>query len=191
MDKVTQRKKVLNVLHQMTEEQYRRKSANAISRLMEDPAFLAAETIGMTISAFPEVDTFDLMEKCWAAGKKVAAPKCHPANRSMDFRLIENLDQLEVVYMKLQEPIVSKTAYVKPGDLDLLIVPGVVFSKKGFRIGFGGGYYDRFLVNYSGATRSLAFDCQIAESIPVEEHDLPVQGIYTESGFINTGAVGK
>ncbi|MGH2318141.1 5-formyltetrahydrofolate cyclo-ligase [Planococcus sp. SE5232] len=191
MDKSTQRKEVLASLNNMAIEEYKKKSEQVISRLMEDPAFLAAETIGMTISAFPEVDTFDLMEKCWAAGKKVAAPKCLPASRGMDFRMIEHRDQLEVVYMKLQEPIVAKTLYIKPGDIDLLIVPGVVFSKQGYRIGFGGGYYDRFLAGYQGVTRSLAFDCQIAESIPVEAHDLPVQGIYTESGFINAEAVSE
>lgn len=191
MDKQTQRKDVLALLNKMTEEQYRKKSEKVIDGLMADPAFLAAETIGMTISAFPEVDTFDLMEKCWAAGKKVAAPKCHPASRGMDFRIIEHMDQLEVVYMRLKEPIVAKTDYIKPADIDLLIVPGVVFSKQGYRIGFGGGYYDRFLAGYQGVTRSLAFDCQIAASIPVEAHDLPVQGIYTESGFINTRAVSE
>ncbi|ANU11174.1 5-formyltetrahydrofolate cyclo-ligase [Planococcus antarcticus DSM 14505] len=189
MDKVMQRKKVLAMLNQMTLEEYRKKSETVISRLLEDPVFVEADTIGMTLSAFPEVDTFRLLEICWAAGKKVATPKCHPASRGMDFRVIEHKDQLEVVYMKLQEPIVSTTTYVKPNAIDLLIVPGVVFSKQGFRIGFGGGYYDRFLANYTGATRSLAFDRQIAESIPVESHDLPVQGIYTESGFILTKAV--
>lgn len=191
MEKVSQRKEVLALLNQMTEEEYRRKSEAVVSRLLDDPAFLAAKTIGMTISAYPEVDTADLLKKCWAAGKNVAAPKCHPATREMDFRIIDNLDQLEVVYMKLQEPIVSQTLYIKPKEIDLLIVPGVVFSKEGFRIGFGGGYYDRFLASYKGATRSLAFDCQMAESMPVEAHDMPVQGIYTESGFIDTGAVGK
>ncbi|MBT2571611.1 5-formyltetrahydrofolate cyclo-ligase [Planococcus sp. ISL-110] len=189
MDKVTERKEVLALLNRMTLEEYRKKSEMVVSRLMEDPAFLEAGTIGMTLSSFPEVNTLVLLEKCWEAGKKVAVPKCHPASRGMDFRLIENTDQLEVVYMKLQEPVVSKTSYIKPDAIDLLIVPGVVFSKQGFRIGFGGGYYDRFLEDYEGITRSLAFDCQIRESIPVEVHDLPVQGIYTESGFINTGAV--
>ncbi|WP_142827824.1 5-formyltetrahydrofolate cyclo-ligase [Planococcus soli] len=191
MDKVMQRKSVLALLNEMTKEQYKIKSDAAVARLVEDPVFLKADTIGMTLAAFPEVDTSGLLDACWTAGKKVAVPKCYPATRGMDFRVIGNMDQLEVVYMKLQEPIVSKTAYIKPEAIDLLIVPGVVFSKQGFRIGFGGGYYDRFLVNYEGITRSLAFDCQIAESIPVESHDLPVQGIYTESGYINTKAVGK
>lgn len=191
MDKVMQRKSILALLNKMTLEQYKSKSDAIISLLVKDPAFLEANTVGVTLSAFPEVDTSGLLEACWATGKSIAVPKCYPATRSMDFRLIENLDQLEVVYMKLKEPIVNKTPYIKPNAIDLLIVPGVVFSKQGFRIGFGGGYYDRFLANYGGITRSLAFDCQIAESIPVESHDLPVQGIYTESGYIQTKAVGK
>lgn len=191
MDKRTQRKQVLSLLQEMTATEYKQKSAIIVDRLLEDPAFLAAKTIGMTISAFPEVATRNLIEKCWATGKRVVVPKCHRASRTMDFRAIEHINQLEVVYMNLQEPIVSKTIYIEPGDIDLLIVPGVVFSKEGFRIGFGGGYYDRFLAGFSGATRSLAFDCQIAESIPVEAHDLPVQGIFTESNFINTKAVDR
>lgn len=191
MNKKTQRNQVLEMLRQMTAEQYSNKSQAIINHLKKDPAFLSATTIGLTISAFPEVDTFALIEACWATGKQVAVPKCYSANRTMDFRIIEHFDQLETVYMKLKEPIVTTTTYITPDQIDLLIVPGVVFSKQGFRIGFGGGYYDRFLANYSGETRSLAFDCQIAEEIPVEAHDLPVSGIYTESGFIDLKAVDK
>ncbi|ANU23484.1 5-formyltetrahydrofolate cyclo-ligase [Planococcus donghaensis] len=191
MDKKTQRNQVLAMLTQMTADQYNNKSQAIINRLMKDPVFLSATTIGLTISAFPEVDTIALIEKSWAAGKQVAVPKCFSASRTMDFRIIEHFEQLETVYMKLKEPIVTTTTYINPDQIDLLIVPGIVFSKKGFRIGFGGGYYDRFLANYSGETRSLAFDCQIAEEIPVEAHDLPVNGIYTESGFIDLKAVDK
>lgn len=191
MDKIMQRKRILSLLNKMTLEEYRTKSDRIVELLMEDPVFLKADTIGITLSAFPEVDTFGLLEACWAAGKKVAVPKCDPATRGMDFRLIDSVDQLEVVYMKLQEPIVSETLYIQPSAIDLLIVPGVVFSKQGYRIGFGGGYYDRFLANYKGITRSLVFECQIVKEVPVEAHDLPVQGIYTEYGFIKTEAVGK
>ncbi|AIY05289.1 5-formyltetrahydrofolate cyclo-ligase [Planococcus sp. PAMC 21323] len=191
MDKKTQRNHVLASLRQMTAEQYSNNSQVIVDQLMKDPAFLSAKTIGLTISAFPEVDTVKLIEKSWSAGKKVVAPKCITSNRTMDFRVFEHFNQLETVYMKLKEPIVAETTSVKPDEIDLLIVPGVVFSTQGFRIGFGGGYYDRFLANYSGQTRSLAFDRQIAMKIPVENHDLPVQGIYTESGFIDLKAVGR
>ncbi|ANU28342.1 5-formyltetrahydrofolate cyclo-ligase [Planococcus versutus] len=191
MDKKMHRTEMLNLLNQMTEQQYKMKSLEIINRLIEDPVFQAATTIGMTISAFPEVDTFELMKKCWALGKKVAAPKCHAKDRTMDFRIFERIDQLEVVYMKLQEPIVAETLYIKPEDIDLVIVPGVVFSEQGFRIGFGGGYYDRFLACYPGVTRSLAFDFQLVKKIPIEDHDVPVGGIYTESRMIDTKAVSK
>ncbi len=191
MDKKTQRHQVLTILNQLTTKQYEDKSTAILDRLLTDPAFIAAKTIGITISAFPEVDTLNLMNKCWAMGKNIAAPKCHPKDRTMDFRVIENLDQLEVVYMKLKEPIVSKTSVVQPHQLDLVLVPGVVFTKQGYRIGFGGGYYDRFLADFQGATRSLAFECQLAEKIPVEAHDVPVQGIHTESRYIESEAHAK
>lgn len=189
MDKSIQRKNVLSKLNKMSEEEHSSKSSAVIANLWDDSAFMRAETVGMTVSAFPEVDTIMLIEKCWQAGKRVAVPKCQPSTRLMDFYIIENLDQLETVYMKLLEPKVAETKYISPAKIDLMIVPGIVFDKNGYRIGFGGGYYDRYLADYSGITRSLAFSCQIADSIPVEEHDIPVGGIHTESGYIDAGKV--
>ncbi|PSL41176.1 5-formyltetrahydrofolate cyclo-ligase [Planomicrobium soli] len=187
MEKVQQRKNVLDQLKKMDNSTYREKSEAVRSRLMADPAFMAAKTIGVTIAAFPEVDTLPLIEYCWQNGKRVAAPKCNPLTRTMDFYEFESFDQLETVYMKLKEPKISETIHVSPEHIDLLIVPGVVFSREGYRIGFGGGYYDRYLANYFGITRSLAFDLQIANSVPIEVHDLPVSGIHTETVFIGTG----
>ncbi|MDN7240473.1 5-formyltetrahydrofolate cyclo-ligase [Planococcus sp. N028] len=187
MEKVQQRNEVLTQLKEMNEHTYQEKSRTILSRLMEDPAFEAAGTIGVTIAAFPEVDTIPLIEFCWENGKQVAVPKCNPSTYTMDFYVIENFNQLETVYMKLKEPIVTETIHASPEQIDLMIVPGVVFSRSGYRIGFGGGYYDRYLTSFPGVTRSLAFDLQIADSVPIEVHDIPVAGIHTESGFIETG----
>lgn len=189
MEKSIQRKNILSILNKMSEEEHSRKSSAVIANLWNDPAFVRAEVVGVTISAFPEVDTVKLIEKCWQAGKRVAVPKCQPLTRLMDFYIIENLGQLETVYMKLLEPKVSETEYISPAKINLMIVPGVAFAKNGYRIGFGGGYYDRYLADYSGITRSLAFSCQIVDSVPVEEHDIPVEGIYTENGYIDAGKV--
>ncbi|MCM3611262.1 5-formyltetrahydrofolate cyclo-ligase [Planococcus sp. MERTA32b] len=182
MDKSSQRKEMIKKLKAMDPEDHREKSEAIIQFLMEEEAFQRAEVIGLTISSFPEVDTHRLIEECWKAGKKTAVPKCEPISRGMDFRNIENFDQLETVYMKLLEPVIAKTEQVKPEKIDLLIVPGVVFSHDGYRIGFGGGYYDRYLTDYSGPTMSLAFASQVKDSIPVEVHDIPVQRICTEYG---------
>lgn len=186
MEKAIRRKEILEKLSRMSAVEHKEKSAKIINHLMEDPAFKQADVIGVTVSSFPEVDTESLIRAIWAAGKRAAVPKCLPQSRGMDFYIIEDFSQLEVVYMQLKEPKTEVAEFVHPDSIGLLVVPGVVFTKDGYRIGFGGGYYDRYLQNYRGVTRSLAFDIQLAVEIPVEPHDVPVGGIYTESQFINT-----
>jgi len=143
-----------------------------------------ANVVGITISRFPEVDTYHIIRKAWEAGKQVAVPKCLPSERKLAFRIITHFSQLESVYYGLSEPIESKTAKIEPNDIDLLIVPGLGFTREGCRLGFGGGYYDRFLPDYHGKTISLAFDLQLIPTIPVEEHDQPVQKIITNHEVI-------
>lgn len=182
MDKSSQRKEMIKELKAMDPKDHQEKSEAIIQFLMEEESFQQADVIGLTMSAFPEVDTRRLIEECWKAGKKTVVPKCEPLSRGMDFRNIEDFGQLETVYMKLLEPIIENTEPVGPDQIDLLIVPGVVYSHDGYRIGFGGGYYDRYLTNYNGPTISLAFAIQLKDSVPVEVHDIPVQRICTEDG---------
>ena len=73
-----------------------------------------------------------------------------------------------------------------PSQIDLLIVPGLAYTQAGYRLGFGGGYYDRFLRDYDGKTISLAFNCQMIPQIDLEEHDLPVSKIITNTEVITT-----
>ncbi|HSI66496.1 MAG TPA: 5-formyltetrahydrofolate cyclo-ligase [Planococcus sp. (in: firmicutes)] len=189
MEKIEIRKLILKKLNSMSDEEYRSKSAKVRQSLMADPAFINASSIGVTISAYPEVDTLELIETCWKLNKKVAVPKCTPESKRMEFYIIEDFNQLETVYMKLKEPIISKTQHVAAEEIDLMIVPGVVFSRRGYRIGFGGGYFDRYLSEYVGKTRSLAFQNQLVETVPVEAHDIPVDGIHTEDFYIDTKQV--
>lgn len=189
MEKALLRKSVIGQLRELTVSQHAQMSSTILEKLLEDPEFQKSETIGVTISRWPEVDTIPLVEACWQLGKKVAAPKCFATDRTMDFRLIHTLSQLEVVYMDLQEPIESQTQAIGPESIDLLIVPGVVFTESGYRIGFGGGYYDRYLSGFSGKTRSLAFEFQLAGELPIESHDIPVDGIITEHRIIDSKAV--
>ncbi|MBT2582305.1 5-formyltetrahydrofolate cyclo-ligase [Planococcus sp. ISL-109] len=189
MDKAALRKSVMSQLHKLSQQEHAERSAMISTKLLEDPAFQAAKTVGLTISRHPEVNTVPLLEWCWRLGKRVAVPKCDAQNRTMEFRILESMDQLETVYMDLQEPIEETTEAIDAEQIDLLIVPGVVFMESGYRIGFGGGYYDRYLAGYRGVTRSLAFDFQLVESVPVENHDIPVEGIITEKRTIDTEVV--
>ena len=70
------------------------------------------------------------------------------------------------------------------GDVDLCVVPGRVFNRSGYRIGWGGGYYDRFLASYAGQTLSLAYSVQVLDDIPIEAHDIPVGVIVSERELI-------
>ncbi|WP_026692894.1 5-formyltetrahydrofolate cyclo-ligase [Peribacillus kribbensis] len=162
-------------------------SKEIAGRLYEEEDWQKAECIGITLSNYPEADTYQIIEKAWECGKKVAVPKCLPVQRGMDFRMITDFDHLETVYYGLKEPIVSKTDGVLPGEMDLLFVPGLAFTKAGFRLGYGGGYYDRFLKNYTGTTAVLAFDEQILDELPVESHDQPVSLIITPSQVMDCG----
>lgn len=184
MDKSSSRKEILSKLNRMPKEIHKDKTEKIIQRLVENPLFAQAETIGVTISAFPEVDTSVLIDHCWKIGKKVAVPRCIPSSREMDFYILADYSELENVYMKLMEPRIDRCPYAAPDEIGLMLVPGVAFSRSGYRIGFGGGYYDRYLAAYQGNTISLAFEIQLMESIAVESHDVPVQGIITENEWI-------
>lgn len=185
MTKKELRNQVLEQLRMMNKDTYRTASETIIEQLRAQTAYQDAEVIGVTISRFPEVDTKLFIQTAWADGKKVAIPKCLPRTRAMDFRKMTSYDELAVVYMDLLEPIVDETIAVSKEKIDLLIVPGVVYSNEGYRIGFGGGYYDRYLADYGGRTISLAFSCQLNQNIQVEAHDLPVEMIITENEIID------
>lgn len=185
MEKATMRKQMIATLKAIHREEHAQLSKKIIESVIETEEFKKAKIIGVTISRYPEVDTSSLIEAAWAMGKQIAVPKCNSETRQMDFRLLTSFDQLETVYMDLLEPITMKTESILKEQIDLQMVPGVVFSTEGYRIGFGGGYYDRYLADYQGQTMSALFDCQIGDDVPNEQHDLPVGKIMTEQRMIN------
>ncbi|PLR76955.1 5-formyltetrahydrofolate cyclo-ligase [Bacillus sp. V3-13] len=178
------RKMVKERLAALNKPLYEDKSYRIATKLFQDRSWLEAKTIGVTISNFPEVDTYQIIRKAWELGKRVVVPKCVPAQKQLIFRTLESFAHLESVFFGLYEPVEELTTPVDGETIDLLIVPGLAFGRSGFRIGFGGGYYDRFLAGYHGETISLAFREQMFEELPVEEHDLPVAKIITETEVI-------
>ncbi|QQZ10859.1 5-formyltetrahydrofolate cyclo-ligase [Heyndrickxia vini] len=175
-------KKELSLIDRCTYEQNSYLIAKQLFGLQQ---FNAASTVAITLSRFPEVDTWQIIRKGWEVGKRMVVPKCLPKTKEMVFREITSFKQLESVYFGLFEPIDCQTIEVKKDELDLIIVPGITFTRNGYRIGFGGGYYDRFLSDYQGKTISLAFSAQIKLDIPIEKHDIPVQRIITENETIH------
>ncbi|MBK3493993.1 5-formyltetrahydrofolate cyclo-ligase [Viridibacillus sp. YIM B01967] len=185
MHKKTLRQDMKAKLAGMSGAEYDAYSLEIQQRLLKDSSIKKASLIGLTISAFPEVNTMPLIEKLWAQGKRVAVPKCEPKTRAMIFYEITSFDQLETVYMQLKEPIPTLTKAVSKEEIECLIVPGVVFDELGYRIGFGGGYYDRYLANYNGICITLAFALQLVHKVPTDKFDLPVHKIITETAVID------
>jgi 5-formyltetrahydrofolate cyclo-ligase len=177
--KMNLRSEMKTALQEMNESDYRRLSKAIADRLYLLEEWKQAKLIGITISNAPEVDTREIIKRAWEQGKEVAVPKCFPAERSMQFRKIGSFDQLERGYFGLLEPMIAKTEKVSEKEMDLLVVPGLAFTKSGYRLGFGGGYYDRFLSYYKGPALSLAFDVQVLPVLPVEKHDIPVSKLVT------------
>src|SRR5699024_4170301 len=107
-----------------------------------------ANIIGTTISQSYEWNTEPVIRTAWEDGKTVAIPKSIPEKKKLKYYHFKSYDQLEVAHYNLLEPKPSDSERIKKCMIDLLIVPGLLFDKKGFRIGFGGGYFDRFLINF-------------------------------------------
>lgn len=180
MDKKAFRKQMLDRMKELSKPEYEQLSYEIARSLYSSPLWLQAKTIGITVSKPPEADTWQIIRKAWEDGKRVAVPKCIPQAKQMVFRELKSFMELESVYYGLWEPSPEKTEEVLSEEIETLIVPGLAYMKNGFRLGFGGGYYDRFLEQYKGRTVSLAFELQVINGFPVENHDKPVEMIITD-----------
>ncbi|MCD7033107.1 5-formyltetrahydrofolate cyclo-ligase [Metabacillus sp. GX 13764] len=186
MNKEAYRKLMKEKLSRIDEEDFKQLCRQIHTNTLSLREWDEARIIGITISAGREIDTEPLIRAMWEQGKRVAVPKCIPKTKEMIFHSITSYSQLETVYFGLMEPVPEKTELVRKDEIDLAVIPGLIFDKRGYRIGFGGGYYDRWLSDYSGESISLALQMQVGEKIPKESFDLPVKKIITESEVILT-----
>ncbi|UOQ93739.1 5-formyltetrahydrofolate cyclo-ligase [Halobacillus shinanisalinarum] len=143
-----------------------------------------ARVVAVTVSLPDEWSTKPIIEQAWAEGKKLVVPKCDPKSKTLTFYSLKSYDQLESVYFGLQEPNPAIAEAVSKEEIELLVVPGLIFDHKGFRIGFGGGFYDRFLTDFNGITVSLISKKQLTTQLPSEVFDIPVQHIITEKKWL-------
>ena len=132
-------------------------------RLLELPAFQEAKTLATYLSFDHEVSTAGLIEEALQLGKRVCVPRTYAQGR-MEF-VEYDPDILEKTRFGLLEPN-EKGKLVDKSEIDLIHVPGLVFQSKGYRIGYGGGYYDRYLADFAGKTVSTIYSIQQKEFQP-------------------------
>nr|WP_231495807.1 5-formyltetrahydrofolate cyclo-ligase [Paucisalibacillus sp. EB02] len=183
MKKEELRKQTIDMLKKLTPEQKSEINVQLQHQLFQSDLWRQAKTIGVTISRGFEWDTHRIIEVGWEQGKTIAVPKCDPKGKSLEFYQLHSFDELETVYYNLLEPKPVEQNRIHKEVMDLIIVPGIVFDQNGYRIGFGGGYYDRFLNSYEGTTVSLLSKTQLMDITPFESFDIPVKHLLTEDGF--------
>lgn len=153
-------------------------------RLLRSYFWRKAKTIAMTISKGLEWDTQYLIKKGWEQGKTITLPISNKKTREMNFYKYHRQDPLENRWADILEPIADDAKYVPADHHDLIIVPGLLFNHSGYRIGYGGGFYDRYLRYYNGISLSLAADFQLKQGMESETHDKPVDVIVTNFGTL-------
>ncbi len=144
--------------------------------------FTAARTILLSFSFRSEWDTRPLVAAALAAGKTVGAPRVDATTRMLELRQVADLDaDLAPGYRGIAEPL-PHCLPLALAAIDWVLVPGVAFDASGFRVGYGGGYYDRLLPLLRADARRIsgAFELQLVDRVPAAPHDLTVDAIVTE-----------
>ncbi len=188
LEKERIRKRILALRAQMDDGEWAEKSGRIAARLLRHPLYRGAEHILCYVSYRKEADTERILTESLSAGKAVYCPRVR--GREMDFYRIDSVKELSAGFHGIYEPQERAERLFAP-DSDcceisgrvLAILPGAAFDRERRRIGYGGGYYDRYLKRLKNAASiALAFSFQIVESVPQEAHDIRPQAVLTECG---------
>ena len=153
-------------------------------RLFNTWQYKSCEVLLTYVSTEIEVDTREIISRALADGKRVAVPRCIDNTRLMDFYFIKDFDDLESGYMGVLEPIPEKCEKMTDFSEGLCIVPALMFDLYGYRLGYGKGYYDRFLSNFCGETLGICYNRCVREKLPHGKFDKCVERIITQSRII-------
>jgi 5-formyltetrahydrofolate cyclo-ligase len=156
-----------------------------VAKFMALPAYQTATTVLFYLDVRSEVRTRHSLEDALASGKKIVVPYC--VDGELELFHFENMDELSVGMYKILEPkpelrtVAAKQVNVD--ELDLIMVPGVAFDRRGGRTGHGKGYYDKLLEHARPETPlvALAFECQMFDEIPMQSHDVYMDAVVTEA----------
>lgn len=188
IEKKQLREKILLQRSLLTKEEIKEKSKAIFDKLMNLPQFSSSEVILCYIDFRNEVETLSFLHSCLSMGKRVAVPLVVKDQETNEMWACEisNMENLIISHYGILEPKAGKYIKLEPGDIDLVVVPGSVFDIHRQRIGYGAGYYDVFLRQTRDCCYkvAVAFDLQVVENVPVEQHDITMDKIITEGRMI-------
>jgi len=187
-DKKKLRKEVLAARDSMPPELRREASMAAGELLAAFEPFREARTVMFFVSFRSEIDTGEMIRGALGEGKRVAVSVSQTSDCSLlPCELLDFDNDLAPGAYGIPEPKPECIRPVDPAEIDIVLFPGVAFDRSGGRIGYGGGYYDRFIQRLRPGVPlvALAFHSQVIESVPMAEHDRPVDYIVTEKEIID------
>lgn len=182
MDKRELRQAYLSRRLEMSLDAVKRSSLAICKDISSTAWFQRSKRLLMYMPIRREVDLRPLMDVAWRKGKTVYLPKADPVTHAMDAYAVHSLDELKAGAYGILEPPADATKEADLEKLDCVFIPGVVFDRHGYRIGYGGGYYDRFLPRLAPSTLlvGVAYAWQVVERIPRDAYDEPLHVLVTE-----------
>ncbi len=164
------------------EKERNRKSKIIQQRLMDLPEYRQAQTVMLYLNFREEVETTALAEATIAGRKKLVLPRCASDRILLPLEVGDLEQDIESGTYGIHEPKLALRA-AEPSEIDLIIVPGTAFDLQGNRLGYGGGYYDRFLMRLKPLTPivALGFECQVIGQVPVGQNDVKMTMLITEN----------
>ena len=171
MDKQALRRQIRQQKRAMTQQQIEDASHRLGELFAASELYKNAKTIYGYLPYNQEVRTVPMLQKALDDGKRVAVPKCY--GDEMRFIYLEDLSQVDCGYCGIPEPIADEPVADDPTAL--VLMPGLAFTERGDRMGYGGGFYDKFLAaEPNHPTLALCYAFQMVEHIPTEDYDIPV-----------------
>lgn len=186
MDKKSFRRKILNEISSLPQEYITDSDSKIFKNLIKLPEFVNSQNIFAYLSVDREPDTVSIIKYALKLGKTIALPLSLDGGK-MELHTVNSLNELAPGRFGIPAPSAS-SPLLSANDIDFIIVPAITFDRNGFRLGRGGGYYDRFLSCTSAFSVGLGRELLI-RNIPLENHDESVRCLITESGIYRTSAV--
>lgn len=146
-------------------------------------SFRYAEYVLMYAPLTNEIDVMPIAEAAWRSGKKVAFPRCDKATHTMKYHIVASEDELVVDSYGIREPSSEAEIYDPEWNGSAVcFVPGLLYDKSGFRLGYGKGFYDRYLSEFKGSRIGIVYSDYIMPTVPRGRFDVSVDILLTENG---------
>lgn len=180
------REKFLKVRSELDVKSVEQFSENISNKIINSLFFQNADKIAIYIPSKNEVNIRKVIERAWSLGKTILVPKIEHNTNKMRFYKIASWEELRLGKFQILEPIVGEEKPFPIGDIEVMLIPGIVFDYNGNRIGYGKGYFDRYLYLSSPYIYKVGvcYNFQVVDELPILDHDYAMDKIITEKQSI-------